>query len=85
MAPVTEVFGFASGLYAYVHKKIIDYRLGMMLIIVKSSRNVRPISLNQARFNTIRTSFLRTDFHFLMLTHVLCASYGLNPALIITL
>ncbi|HEB32539.1 MAG TPA: sulfite exporter TauE/SafE family protein [Spirochaetes bacterium] len=33
-ALVTEVFGFASGLYAYAHKKIIDYRLGMMLIIV---------------------------------------------------
>ncbi len=33
-ALVTEVFGFASGLYVYAHKKIIDYRLGMMLIMV---------------------------------------------------
>jgi uncharacterized membrane protein YfcA len=33
-ALVTEVFGFASGLYVYIHKKIIDYKLGMMLITV---------------------------------------------------
>ena len=25
---ITEVFGFASGLFAYARKKLIDYRLG---------------------------------------------------------
>lgn len=31
---ITEVFGFASGLYAYAHKKLIDYRLGITLLMV---------------------------------------------------
>ena len=31
-ALITEVFGFASGVYAYSHKKLIDYRLGIMLL-----------------------------------------------------
>jgi uncharacterized membrane protein YfcA len=31
-ALITEVFGFASGVYAYGHKKLIDYRLGIMLL-----------------------------------------------------
>lgn len=31
---ITEVFGFASGLYAYRRKRLIDYQLGMMLLIV---------------------------------------------------
>ncbi|MFB6285314.1 MAG: sulfite exporter TauE/SafE family protein [Candidatus Bipolaricaulia bacterium] len=31
---ITEVFGFASGLFAYVRKRLIDYRLGMALLIV---------------------------------------------------
>jgi uncharacterized membrane protein YfcA len=26
---ITEVFGFASGLYAYAHKRLIDFKLGM--------------------------------------------------------
>ncbi len=30
---ITEVFGFASGLYAYRRKKLIDYRLGLSLLI----------------------------------------------------
>ncbi len=30
---ITEVFGFASGLYAYAHKRLIDYRLGINLLI----------------------------------------------------
>jgi uncharacterized membrane protein YfcA len=33
-ALITEVFGFASGVYAYGHKKLIDYRLGIMLLTV---------------------------------------------------
>ncbi|HDP99715.1 MAG TPA: sulfite exporter TauE/SafE family protein [bacterium] len=31
---ITEVFGFASGLYAYSHKKLIDYKLGITLLSV---------------------------------------------------
>lgn len=31
---ITEVFGFASGLYAYIRKGSIDYRLGRMLLMV---------------------------------------------------
>ncbi|MHC4687959.1 MAG: sulfite exporter TauE/SafE family protein [Planctomycetota bacterium] len=31
---ITEVFGFASGLYAYAHRHLIDYRLGVSLLVV---------------------------------------------------
>ena len=31
---ITEVFGFASGVYAYRRKKLIDYRLGASLLVV---------------------------------------------------
>ena len=31
---ITEVFGFASGLYAYAHKRLIDYKLGLSLLLV---------------------------------------------------
>lgn len=30
---ITEVFGFASGLYAYQRKRLIDYQLGMSLLV----------------------------------------------------
>lgn len=30
---ITEVFGFSSGVYAYVRKRLIDYRLGINLLI----------------------------------------------------
>ncbi len=33
-ALITEVFGFASGLFAYTRKKLIDFRLGMNLLVV---------------------------------------------------
>lgn len=33
-ALITEVFGFASGLYAYSRKRLIDYRLGLTLLII---------------------------------------------------
>lgn len=32
-ALITEVFGFSSGLVAYARKKLIDYRLGLTLLI----------------------------------------------------
>lgn len=31
---ITEVFGFASGLFAYYRKKLIDFRLGLVLLSV---------------------------------------------------
>ena len=31
---ITEVFGFTSGLYAYAHKRLINYKLGFNLLIV---------------------------------------------------
>lgn len=31
---ITEVFGFSSGLYAYARKRLIDYKLGLTLLIV---------------------------------------------------
>jgi len=31
---ITEVFGFASGVYAYSRKRLIDYRLGLTLLMV---------------------------------------------------
>lgn len=31
---VVEVFGFSSGVYAYVRKQLIDYRIGGMLLSV---------------------------------------------------
>ncbi len=31
---ITEVFGFASGVYAYSRKRLIDYRLGATLLII---------------------------------------------------
>jgi uncharacterized membrane protein YfcA len=31
---ITEVFGFASGLFAYARKRLIDYRLGGALLVV---------------------------------------------------
>ena len=33
-ALITEVFGFASGLFAYFRKRLIDYRLGVALLMV---------------------------------------------------
>ncbi|MEM9363380.1 MAG: sulfite exporter TauE/SafE family protein [Bacteroidota bacterium] len=32
-ALATELFGFASGLYAYMNSKLIDYKLGMRLLV----------------------------------------------------
>lgn len=31
---ITEVFGFSSGLFAYVRKGLIDYKLGRMLLLI---------------------------------------------------
>ena len=34
VALITEVFGFASGLYAYGRQRLIDYRLGLTLLMI---------------------------------------------------
>lgn len=53
-ALTTEVFGFASGLFAYSRKKLIDYRLGLTLLLVTvplaligawASGHVQPVYL----------------------------------------
>ncbi|MDZ7843505.1 MAG: sulfite exporter TauE/SafE family protein [Anaerolineales bacterium] len=31
---ITEVFGFSSGLYAYARKRLIDYQLGLSLLVI---------------------------------------------------
>ncbi|MGF1566531.1 MAG: TSUP family transporter [Nodosilinea sp.] len=31
---ITEVFGFSSGLYAYMRRGLIDYKLGQMLLLI---------------------------------------------------
>jgi uncharacterized membrane protein YfcA len=31
---ITEVFGFASGLFAYIRKRLIDFSLGLTLLVV---------------------------------------------------
>ena len=33
---ITEVFGFTSGMYAYVRKRLVDYRLAVALVTVTS-------------------------------------------------
>ena len=31
---ITEVFGFASGLFAYIRQRLIDFSLGLTLLVV---------------------------------------------------
>lgn len=45
-ALLTELFGFASGLYAYVRSKLIDYTIGLNLLIVAI-----PLALTGAYFS----------------------------------
>ena len=49
---ITEVFGFSSGLYAYIKKGLIDYNLGRMLLMV---------SVPSALFGTWIASFIPSD------------------------
>jgi uncharacterized membrane protein YfcA len=46
---ITEVFGFASGLYAYANKKLIDFNLGKQLLM---------ITIPMAIIGTILTSYI---------------------------
>ena len=72
---ITEVFGFASGLYAYARKKLIDYRLGITLLMVTvplallgtwASARVEPdilkVILGVGLF-AVAVSFLRAPDH----------------------
>ena len=49
---ITEVFGFASGLFAYSRKRLIDYKLGMSLLIVTI-----PMGL----FGTLAAGYIPAD------------------------
>jgi uncharacterized protein len=49
---ITEVFGFSSGLFAYIKKGLIDYNLGRMLLMV---------SIPSALFGTWVAGFIPSD------------------------
>ena len=49
---ITEVFGFGSGLYAYIKKGLIDYNLGKMLLM---------FSIPTALFGTWIAGFIPSD------------------------
>lgn len=49
---ITEVFGFSSGLFAYIKKGLIDYKLGRMLLMV---------SIPSALFGTWVSGFIPSD------------------------
>ncbi len=72
---LTEVFGFASGLIAYARKRLIDYRLGVALLVVTIpaallgtwvSGSIEPdilkVVLGVGLF-AVALSFLRTPEH----------------------
>jgi len=72
---ITEVFGFASGLYAYSRKRLIDYKLGanllvftipMVLVGTWAAGRVEPeilkVILGVGLF-AVATSFLRSPDH----------------------
>jgi len=72
---ITEVFGFASGLFAYMRRKLIDYRLGMALLMVTLplalagswlagwvDQNILKVILGLGLF-AVALSFLRSPNH----------------------
>lgn len=72
---ITEVFGFASGLFAYARKKLIDYKLGLNLLMITiplaligtwASGRIEPdilkVILGVGLF-VVALSFLRTPEH----------------------
>ena len=51
-ALITEVFGFASGLFAFTRQKLIDYRLGTALLVV---------TIPMAIVGTLLTGYIRPE------------------------
>lgn len=87
---ITEVFGFASGLSAYARKRLIDYRLGLALLVITipmallgtlAANWVEPdilkVVLGVGLF-AVAISFLRTPEHrdVAMLDHAIEQEYG---------
>ena len=87
---ITEVFGFASGVYAYARKRLIDYQLGLALLMVTVplallgtwlanwvSAEILKIILGVGLF-AIAISFLRTPGHdeILQLDAAIADEYG---------
>jgi len=50
---ITEVFGFASGVSAYIRKRLIDYNLGLALLVV---------TIPTAIIGTLIAGFMAPDF-----------------------
>jgi hypothetical protein len=87
---ITEVFGFASGLYAYTRKRFIDFRLGAMLLMVTIpmallgtwvSGHVEPDILKTTLavgLFAVAASFLRTPGHeeIVLLDTAILHGYG---------
>ena len=72
---ITEVFGFASGLSAYARKRLIDYRLGISLLVAtipmallgtwlsgRTEPDILKVILGVGLF-AVSTSFLRAPEH----------------------
>jgi hypothetical protein len=74
-ALITEVFGFASGLFAYARKRLIDYRLGFQLLMATIpmtligtwiAGSIEPLYLKivlGVGLFAVAASFLRTPDH----------------------
>ncbi len=87
---ITEVFGFASGLYAYARKRFIDYRLGVALLMVTIplalvgtwvAGHVEPAILKAilgVGLFAIATSFLRAPEHkdIVRMDNAIAEEYG---------
>ena len=50
---ITEVFGFASGLAAYARRRLIDYRLGLALVVV---------TIPMALLGTLASGWVSSEF-----------------------
>ncbi len=91
---ITEVFGFASGLYAYARKRLIDYKLGLTLLVATVPlallgtwaagwipSTVLKVILGMGLF-AVAASFLRSPEHkdILRMDSAVKEEYGGNKA-----
>jgi uncharacterized membrane protein YfcA len=91
---ITEVFGFASGLYAYARKRLIDYKLGLTLLVATVPlallgtwaagwipSTVLKVILGMGLF-AVAASFLRSPEHkdILRMNSAVKEEYGGNKA-----